>query len=115
MYKFKESNGALHLMDENNIITGYLALSFCFDTTTGTLMRYGEQETVEAWHKGIVKKYNEAGVEDAAKDLIVITNDSWDEKLVNRFLDTSGYIGYWWKKHNRKENEISMNANSPSL
>jgi len=105
--RFEERHGTIYLIDEfDNIIRGYQKLVFCFDTETGTLHKFGEKEVVAKWFHKTVQKLTSAGMNNEAKALVILDSDQcWDPEVINRFLNTSGYIGTWWSKQEMKKLE----------
>ncbi|GBG14586.1 uncharacterized protein NMK_2185 [Novimethylophilus kurashikiensis] len=72
-------------------------VSICFDKESGTLHKHGRPELVQDWHAKAQAKYREAGFDEMADELIVITGRFALEDL-NRCLSTSGYVGVFYNR-----------------
>ena len=72
-------------------------VSIGFDMRTGALHRHGSVETVDAWFKKQQRQLREAGLDEWADSLIVMTG-RFPVEEVNKVLAISGYAGRLYEK-----------------
>lgn len=95
---FRCEHGTLYLYRGDTMVTGYRELAFCFDADDGTRHKFGERDLVEQWHARTTQRFRDGGFAELADSLIVVSTDRWDLETINRFLDTTGYIGVWCRE-----------------
>lgn len=117
---FKREAGSYYFMEpadfgEDRI--GYMgdAVGFVIDTSCGDgiLIKHGSTEPVDLirkWFADAQKKYRDAGLADMAERLVLVESNYWPVPLMNRFIDTSGYIGLWYRS---KLREIVLEGQEP--
>lgn len=100
-YEYQLLNGSYYLFDmtqkpskltgqrEIALMTDEVAL--VFDRSAWILHKHGKPEVVQAWYNTAREKFQTAGFEDMANDLVMIQGAFPIEEL-NRCLSTSGYI-----------------------
>lgn len=80
------------LMKGNERLYGpYDQISIGIDKESVVLLKHGEPGMVKNWYKSHVKAYRDAGFDDMANDLIVITGRFPLEDL-NNWINNSGSI-----------------------
>ena len=85
-----ETGEVLREMDE-------VAIAFTISDAMWTLHKHGSTELVQRWHDRTVKKLRDAGFDDLADEMAMISGKFPVEEL-NRCIDTTGYIGVMVKK-----------------
>lgn len=72
-------------------------VSVCFDKESGVLHKHGALDSVTAWFNKSRQKLSDAGFQDMANELTVVTGPIPLEEL-NRMISTSGYCGRYFKR-----------------
>ena len=112
---FRLQHGTIYLFDGVEMITGYRRLAFGVDLSdpdSGTMMKYGEEEMVQAWHKETVDKLTKVDPR-WAKGICVIAQDNWPIEEIDKFINNTGYIGSWIKRNLPDLLTPSTRANTP--
>lgn len=77
-------------------------IAIAFDRQSGTLHMHGEPEMVEKWLKNAKQRFQAAGFNDMANDLMIISG-RFELDDLNRCLSTTGYIGRLYERIQRGE------------
>ena len=103
MFSLKKEHGSWYYKKQNKVIymADELAFAFSNDLEGSVLHKHGPFDYVEKWTKEAKEKWKGAGPlgEQMAKELTLVSSSEWDEKIVNRFIDTTGYIGKWYNEN----------------
>ncbi len=141
-FHFASDNGSICLYDGTERLNTYRNLAFCFDIEDGTLLKYGEAESVEKWmHNATIKlkenidhsmsrKINnllreanfssiDEDVQDIADriaaDMTIVQSDNWELETINRFIHNTGYIKRWYDQALETDNPSSSDQSSTFL
>lgn len=97
-YEYKLNCGQYVLHDGEDPIGPCLdEVAIAFDKESGTLHKHGNPEWVAKWHQETQAKFRQAGFDDMADALIVITG-RFDLEDLNRCLSTSGYVARLYQR-----------------
>ena len=97
-YQYRINGGQYVLHDGDDPIGPLLEeVAIAFDRESGTLHKHGSPEMVENWVKNARQKFNDAGYDKFADDLVTISGKFPLEDL-NKFLTHTGYIGLYFKR-----------------
>lgn len=72
-------------------------VAIAFDKRDFVLHKHGRKESVAKWAEEARAKYTEAGLDEIAQDIVVISSDKWKVEDLQRIINSSGYMRFWLK------------------
>jgi len=81
------------------------------------LNKYGNPDLITAWHAKMVDRYRDSGFDDYADNMFIVTG-KFDVDVLNRVLDTTGYIGKFLAHHDivlPQSNTEASNEELPAI
>ena len=97
-FRFELNCGQYVLHADGAPVTRVLdEVAICLDKENGTRHKYGDPESVRAWHAKAQKSFRDIGQNDMADDLVVIQGRFTLDDL-NKVIDTSGYTAVLYEK-----------------
>jgi hypothetical protein len=77
-----------------------VAIGFAVMDDGGTVLhKQGSKEKVEAWADKYRKKLIAGGLADIANSLVVISSCEFNTEDLDKFINSTGYITTWLKRH----------------
>lgn len=100
MYRYVYENGEYLLTDGDDILYRYEEIAIAFskdDEGMWTMHKHGSEKHVREWFNKVTKLYRDAGHNDIADDIVMISG-KFPVEEINRCIDTPGYIKTMCKK-----------------
>jgi hypothetical protein len=100
-HRWEKKHGSYYWMHGTDIrcMTDSVAVAFSMlDEDTTVMHKMGKPDSVKRWVEETQQKYRDAGLEEDAKQLIVLESDKWDVEDLNKILHITGYIAAFLKK-----------------
>lgn len=101
MYHYQKSFNEYRLIDDEtgDALFSSEEIAVAFDKKCWTMLKHGPASNVESWMLETRKKYLEAGLNDIAADLTIISSKDWEIEELNKILDICDYIERFYQKH----------------
>lgn len=94
-YRFEDPEYILFDGETGEVLSRMPEVAIAFSISNDDLMwalhKHGSEANVEKWLNNIQKKFRDAGHKDTASKFTMITG-KFPVELINRSIDTSGYI-----------------------
>ena len=97
-FRFELNCGQYVLHADGTPVTRVLdEVAICLDKEDGTRHKYGDPESVRAWHAKAQKSFRDIGQHEMADNLVVIQGRFTLEDL-NKVIDITGYPAVLYRK-----------------
>lgn len=98
MYR-KDDSGNFYLMTPAGERKIGSTVAILFDASNGTLLKHGAPADVQAHHQLLRSAIGD--------DIVMFQNRRWTPDFLDKMVETSGFVGTWWKHQCEKNNALS--------
>jgi len=97
-YVLTDDKGVHHSKPLDEVSVAFSREADQDNTPVYILNKHGDPEKIQAWHEKMVARYRDAGFDHYAENMLLVTG-KFDVDVLNRVLDTTGYIGNFLDFH----------------